>query len=185
MRPASCPSRSAAASSAARRTSALRGGVGARRASVQPRGGWREDSPLDDGRAAERRKKKKRNGKRQHRGDQPSGKGSAEGATLKHVDLGKGKSVSLYTPNDVADVAVGETLSGRRLASLRDELYGSGDVVWPAAMALARLVAHCPSLVQGKRVLEVGAGLGLVGNAAAQAGAAEVVMVDVDAEVVG
>eukprot|EP00982_Pelagococcus_subviridis_P010482 31000-Pelagococcus_subviridis.AAC.10 len=66
---------------------------------------------------------------------------------------------------------------------IRDELYGAGDVVWPASVALARLLAHCPSLVRGKRVLEIGAGLGLVGVAAMGAGASEVCFADVDAGV--
>ena len=59
--------------------------------------------------------------------------------------------------------------------------YGAGDVVWPAAVALARLIAHCPSFAAQKRVLELGAGLGLPGAAAAQAGAASLLLADRDA----
>lgn len=112
------------------------------------------------------------------------GKGTAEGATLQTIDLGQGKSVAMYAPSDVADLDIAAgSINYATLESFREELYGAGDVIWPASMALARLIAHCPSLVAGKRVLEVGAGLGLVGNVAAQAGAAEVLMVDVDATV--
>ena len=58
--------------------------------------------------------------------------------------------------------------------------YGAGDVVWPAAVALARLLAHCPSFAAQKRVLEIGAGLGLPGASAAQAGAASLLLADRD-----
>lgn len=60
-------------------------------------------------------------------------------------------------------------------------MYGAGDVIWPASVALARLLAHCPSFVAGRRVLELGAGLGLPGCAAVQAGAASLTLADRDA----
>lgn len=148
--------------------------------------GWRDDSPLDDGSGGVANVKNKNNKKNKLKKLKvgSKGKGSAEDATLKKIDLGQGKSVLLYTPNDVAELDVAaDRINYETLESFRDELYGAGDVVWPASTALARLVAHCPSLVRGKRVLEVGAGLGLVGNVAAQAGAAEVLMVDYDPEV--
>ena len=47
--------------------------------------------------------------------------------------------------------------------------------VWPATQALARVLAHAPSIVKGKRVLELGCGLGAVGLAAASSQAREVV----------
>lgn len=52
--------------------------------------------------------------------------------------------------------------------------------VWPATVGLARVVAHVPSLVGGKRVLELGCGLGAVGLAAAAAGASEVLLTSPD-----
>ena len=60
------------------------------------------------------------------------------------------------------------------------ELYGAGDVIWPASVALARMLAHCPSFVAGRRVLELGAGLGLPSCAAAQAGATSLLLADRD-----
>ena len=57
-------------------------------------------------------------------------------------------------------------------------LYGAGDVVWPASVALARLLAHVPSFSAGQRVLELGCGLGAVGLAAGTAGAATVLLTD-------
>jgi len=51
---------------------------------------------------------------------------------------------------------------------------------WGGGLALARHVLDHPETVRGKRVLDLGAGSGLVAIAAAMAGAAEVVAVDVD-----
>ena len=69
-------------------------------------------------------------------------------------------------PTDVADVKQPEeeTLT----TEYYDDavLYGAGDVIWPASEAFASLVAHVPSLVKGKRVIDVGCGLGLVSAAA-------------------
>lgn len=59
-------------------------------------------------------------------------------------------------------------------------LYGAGDIVWPASIALARMLAHVPSLTAEKRVLELGCGLGTAGLAAASAGAASVLLTDRD-----
>ena len=44
---------------------------------------------------------------------------------------------------------------------------------WPSAVALAALLLQRPELVAGKRVAELGAGLGLAGIAAAMAGEKE------------
>jgi predicted nicotinamide N-methyase len=52
---------------------------------------------------------------------------------------------------------------------------------WAGGQALARYVLDHSELVAGKRVLDIGAGSGLVGLAAARAGAAEVVAADIDA----
>jgi predicted nicotinamide N-methyase len=53
-------------------------------------------------------------------------------------------------------------------------------VPWAGGQALARWVLDNPSSVRGQRVLDFGAGSGLVGIAAARAGAATVRAVDVD-----
>jgi len=52
---------------------------------------------------------------------------------------------------------------------------------WAGGQALARYVLDHPQIVRGKRVLDIGAGSGLVGLAAARAGAATVLSADIDA----
>lgn len=51
---------------------------------------------------------------------------------------------------------------------------------WAGGQALARYALENPDVVAGKRVLDLGAGSGLVGIAAAKAGAGKVAAVDVD-----
>jgi predicted nicotinamide N-methyase len=51
---------------------------------------------------------------------------------------------------------------------------------WAGGQALARHVLDNPQLVAGKQVLDIGAGSGLVGIAAAKAGAASVLAADID-----
>jgi len=51
---------------------------------------------------------------------------------------------------------------------------------WAGGQALARYVLDNPSLVSGRRVLDLAAGSGLVAIAAAKAGAAAVTAVDID-----
>ena len=51
---------------------------------------------------------------------------------------------------------------------------------WGAGLALARLVLDEPERVRGRRVVDMGAGSGVAGLAAARAGAASVVCVDAD-----
>jgi predicted nicotinamide N-methyase len=53
-------------------------------------------------------------------------------------------------------------------------------VPWAGGQALARWVLEHPEVVRGKRVLDFGAGSGLVAIAAAKAGAAAVLAVDID-----
>jgi predicted nicotinamide N-methyase len=52
---------------------------------------------------------------------------------------------------------------------------------WAGGQALARYVLDNPDSVRGKRILDIGSGSGLVGIAAARAGAASVLAADIDA----
>ncbi|GGL74063.1 class I SAM-dependent methyltransferase [Wenxinia marina] len=52
--------------------------------------------------------------------------------------------------------------------------------LWPGGLALAQHLGRVPEIVRGKRVLDLGAGTGLVAVAAARAGAAEVTASDLD-----
>ena len=53
--------------------------------------------------------------------------------------------------------------------------------VWPAAACLAGVVAADPKLVEGRRVAELGAGLGIAGLTAAKLGATTVTLIDREA----
>ncbi len=52
--------------------------------------------------------------------------------------------------------------------------------VWPGGLALAQHILANPHLVKGRKVLDLGAGSGLVAIAAAKAGAADVTAIDID-----
>jgi predicted nicotinamide N-methyase len=52
---------------------------------------------------------------------------------------------------------------------------------WAGGQALARFVLDNPAIVNGKRVLDIGSGSGLVALAASKAGAASVLAADIDA----
>ena len=79
---------------------------GSRQRSTRVVAGWREDSPLAPPDAQSKKKKSKRN--RRKEGAKPrvegGGKGEVDGAELNVIDLGQGKSVSLYVPTNVAEV---------------------------------------------------------------------------------
>ena len=51
---------------------------------------------------------------------------------------------------------------------------------WGGGLALARFVLDHPELVSGRRVLDLGAGSGLVAIAAAKSGARDVIAIDID-----
>jgi predicted nicotinamide N-methyase len=77
------------------------------------------------------------------------------------VDFGQDKFVNLFLPANSRQLA--KKLEKGTKMTTQD---GKGDVVWPAGFSLSRLIAHCPSLVDGKNVLELGCGLGAASAAA-------------------
>ena len=101
------------------------------------------------------------------------------------VDMGLGRELVLCQPADRGRM-LAEYLERNARAIEEDKekknagLVPTWGVLWPAAVALAQKVLDEPELVRGKRVIEVGAGLGLASLAAAAAGAKEVVMADYD-----
>ena len=76
--------------------------------------------------------------------------------------------------------AEGEDLSSSLAAAQADEDYDAElwSVLWPSAVAAAGELARQPALTAGKRVVELGCGLGLPGIAAALCGARSVLLTD-------
>ena len=72
--------------------------------------------------------------------------------------------------------------SGLRRLAERDSQFGSPYWAhyWGGGLVLARYLLDRPETIIGRRILDLGAGSGIVGIAAAKAGAAEVQAADVD-----
>jgi predicted nicotinamide N-methyase len=70
----------------------------------------------------------------------------------------------------------------RRLAELDEHGFGSPYWAyhWGGGLALARHILDRPEIVVGRRLLDLGAGSGIVGIAAAKAGASEVIAAEID-----
>ncbi|OLP75861.1 Protein N-lysine methyltransferase METTL21A, partial [Symbiodinium microadriaticum] len=66
----------------------------------------------------------------------------------------------------------------QRGATSGDFVQGTSSVIWPAASRLAEYLCDHPELIKDRSVLELGAGLGLVGAACAAAGAKPVLVTD-------
>jgi predicted nicotinamide N-methyase len=66
-----------------------------------------------------------------------------------------------------------------------ENTYGTGATVWPASLVLMRyLERHAATLMQGKRVIDLGSGTGITSIAAALLGAQHVICTDGEASVV-
>ena len=88
-------------------------------------------------------------------------------------------------PTHTLRVDLGGELGAVRLHAPVSRLtrWPAGDI-WPAGRALATRLSAEPDLVRGRRVLELGTGLGIAGIAAADAGARHVFLSDIDASAV-
>ncbi len=82
---------------------------------------------------------------------------------VKTVSIGKDMDLSLLVPPDSFNR---QWSIGEEAGKITSTTEGRGDVVWPSSFALAKLIAHCPLLVNEKAVLELGCGLGLPSLAA-------------------
>ncbi|TIT67079.1 MAG: methyltransferase [Mesorhizobium sp.] len=86
--------------------------------------------------------------------------------------------IQLYTPHPGSGL--------RRLVGPHDDLDEAEPLppywayAWAGGAVLARHILNHPEIVAGRRVLDLGAGSGLVGIAAARAGAAEVIAAEID-----
>ncbi|KAK9842869.1 hypothetical protein WJX74_003682 [Apatococcus lobatus] len=85
---------------------------------------------------------------------------------LDHLDL------QLIVPHDV------DAVMDMYINAGREDLDPYWARPWPSAAALAEKLIALPHLVKGRRVCDLGAGLGIAGIAAALAGAKEVVLLD-------
>jgi predicted nicotinamide N-methyase len=86
------------------------------------------------------------------------------------VALGDGRDVLVARPRD------SEALLDEDAFDARDEYLPYWAELWPSAITLARAVAR--RALSGRRVLELGCGLGLPGLAAAAVGGARVTLTD-------
>ena len=116
-------------------------------------------------------------------------------APLRTFDGGNGRHFRLRVPTDEAAVhdlirqahkccsasaASYETEMRREVAKLIASQPVYWSKVWPAGLALSRFVLTKPAMCAGKSVLELGAGLGVGAVCAALAGAARVVVTDIE-----
>lgn len=72
--------------------------------------------------------------------------------------------------HSAGDMPGGESISilVRPVNERQHSQFDVGFVMWPAAVILSRLLCRHPEIIRGRRVLEIGAGLGLAGLVAAR-----------------
>lgn len=98
------------------------------------------------------------------------------------IALNGGEDIFVAVPNRHEFCFPGESEAPVRVTMQepRGDLGGCGRFVCPAAEALSHLIARGTVPVRGKRVLELGAGIGLCGVLAAVAGAEQVLITDIE-----
>jgi predicted nicotinamide N-methyase len=99
-----------------------------------------------------------------------------------HVTFGTGAATDMVVGPSYHRVKMGEII--------RDEQAGfphgaTGRTLWDGAVLLALYLQRHPEVIIGQRVIELGAGLGLVGVCAAIIGAAQVTITDLEYALVG
>ena len=112
---------------------------------------------------------------------------AAAAPEIQEISLGPGRPPVLIRvpPNALSpDLLGGGGLADRSaLLDAFGSFRGRGDVIWPASLHLARLVANCPSFVGGRAVLDLGCGLGLASLAALLGHPRRLALSDIDDEV--
>ena len=98
------------------------------------------------------------------------------GARIEALPLPLSPEISLYLLN--SDYPQHQLLPEQMLYLMENPLYWT--FCWASGQVLAQYVLEHPTLVRGQRVLDFGCGSGVVGIAAALAGAQHVIACDID-----
>ena len=98
------------------------------------------------------------------------------GARIEAMPLPLSPEISLYLLN--SDYPQHQLLPEQMLYLMENPLYWT--FCWASGQVLAQYVLEHPTLVRGQRVLDFGCGSGVVGIAAALAGAQHVIACDID-----
>jgi len=96
------------------------------------------------------------------------------GASLRPYPIADDLSLLLLDPDTIQHPLAPEAVQ----SALAEPLYWC--FCWAAGLALARFILQHPEVVLGQRVVDFGAGSGVVGIAAKRAGAREVIACDID-----
>ena len=129
-------------------------------------------------------KKQRRNKKSGSKTQKP-----ASSPEKKTILLGPDRSVNIWVPPNVLEddrQQIAKFTTAAASSSLLDEYgtyRGTGDVIWPSAYHLARLIANCPSFVSDRRVLDLGCGLGLTSLASILGRPTSLTLSDIDESV--
>jgi SAM-dependent methyltransferase len=133
-----------------------------------------------------RRDNKDKGGGNNHPTKQPSPSSSSP-PQKKTITLGPNKSVEIWVPPNALEDGDSGELSKFASAAASSSLLqdyasyrGTGDVIWPSALHLSRLVANCPSFVTDRRVLDLGCGLGLASLAVLLGNPTTLALSDID-----
>eukprot|EP01024_Parvocaulis_polyphysoides_P016456 TRINITY_DN17319_c0_g1_i2.p1 TRINITY_DN17319_c0_g1~~TRINITY_DN17319_c0_g1_i2.p1 ORF type:complete len:240 (-),score=25.71 TRINITY_DN17319_c0_g1_i2:32-751(-) len=98
--------------------------------------------------------------------------GSGIELVLEDVYINKQRKLQIFKPKDLDAVMV------FYIDNNQNHLDPYWAVIWPSAQAMANHIFNNEDLVRGKRVVELGSGLGLGGISAAICGAKQVVLLD-------
>lgn len=119
----------------------------------------------------------------------------SSGVKWQTINLGLEKKVEILVPPNKLEGDFGRqkiakfaqlSASDDKRAELLEKFgshRGNGDVIWPSSLQLSRLIANCPSFVNGRNVIDVGCGLGLASLATLLGEPCRLVLSDIDDDV--